>query len=216
MEKEQDKTYGAADLRFQDSQPRIHPTARLHNSRLGRYADIGERVILRETSVGDFSYFERHSEAIYADIGRFCSIAANTRINALEHPMERPSTHKFTYRPNEYFRYLPLDAGFRQRRRARRVTVGHDVWLGHGAVIMPGVSIGHGAVIGANAVVTADIHPYVIAAGAPAAKIRLRFDEASIEALLGMQWWDWDHDRLYRALPDMQSLDIRSFIDKWR
>lgn len=216
MKKDHEKVDTAIDLRFQDSEPRVHSTARLGNTKLGRYAEIGERVILRDVTVDDFSYFERHAEAIYADIGRFCSIAANVRINALEHPMERPSTHKFTYRPNEYFRYLPLDSCFREKRRAKRVTVGHDVWIGHGAVIMPGLTIGHGAVIGANAVVTADVAPYMIVGGVPAAKIRMRFDEAVIADLLAMQWWDWDHDRLYRALPDMQTLDIHNFIARWR
>lgn len=91
---------------------------------------------------------------IYANIGKFCSIAANVRINALEHPMERLTTHKVSYRPNEYFRYLGVDGDFRAKRQAKRVTIGNDVWIGHGAVITPGVTIGHGAVIGANAVVT--------------------------------------------------------------
>ncbi|TGV76425.1 antibiotic acetyltransferase, partial [Mesorhizobium sp. M00.F.Ca.ET.149.01.1.1] len=62
------------NLVLKDSEPRIHPTAELKACKLGRYASIGERVILREVSVGDFSYFERHSEAIYTTIGKFCSI----------------------------------------------------------------------------------------------------------------------------------------------
>src|SRR3954467_12562522 len=143
-----------ADLRFTDPEPRIHPTAELKSCRLGRYAAIGERVILREVSVGDYSYFERHAEAIYATIGKFCSIAANSRINALEHPLERLTMHKVSYRPNEYFRYLGVDHAFRSRRREKRGRIGHDVWIGHGAVILPGLSIANGAVVGANAVVT--------------------------------------------------------------
>ena len=67
--------------RPKDDEPRIHPTADLKNCRLGRSAEVKERVILRDVSLGDFSYIERHAEAMYADIGKFCSIAANTRIN---------------------------------------------------------------------------------------------------------------------------------------
>ncbi|ECE6962050.1 antibiotic acetyltransferase, partial [Salmonella enterica subsp. enterica] len=93
------------DLRFQNPEPRIHPTAQLKGVKLGRFAEVSERVILRDVTMGDFSYIERHSEGIYADIGRFCSIASNVRINALEHPMERLTTHKVSYRPNEFFRY---------------------------------------------------------------------------------------------------------------
>ncbi|GAA4662825.1 DapH/DapD/GlmU-related protein [Bartonella pachyuromydis] len=204
------------DLRFYEGEPRIHTTARLHGCKLGRYVEINERVVLRDVTVGDFSYFERNSEAIYSEIGRFCSIASYVRMNALEHPVERLSTHKITYRPNEYFRYMPLDCSFRERRRAKRVIIGHDVWIGHGAVIMPGITIGHGAIIGANAVITKDIFPYMIVAGVPAKLLRMRFSEGIIQALLEMAWWNWSLDKIYNALPDMQSLTIEAFIDKWK
>lgn len=204
-----------ADQRFSDPQPRIHPTAELKSCRLGRYSAIGERVVLREVSVGDYTYFERHAEAIYTEIGKFCSIAANSRINALEHPLERLTTHKLTYRPNEYFRYLGVDDQFRERRRAKRVTIGHDVWIGHGGVVMPGVSIGNGAVVGANAVVTRDVEPYWIVAGSPARVLRSRFEPAIAERIERLAWWDWPAERLFEAVPDMQRLAITDFLDRW-
>lgn len=205
----------ADDLRFTDPEPRIHPTAELKSCRLGRYAAIGERVILREVTVGDFTYFERHAEAIYTAFGKFCSIAANSRINALEHPLERATTHKVSYRPNEYFRYLGVDTGFLERRRAKKVTIGNDVWIGHGAVVMPGVKIGDGAVVGANAVVTRDVAPYQVVAGVPARPLRPRFDATVAERLLRMAWWDWPVETLFEAIPDMQALSIEAFLDKW-
>ena len=204
-----------ADQRFSDPQPRIHPTAELKSCRLGRYSAIGERVVLREVSVGDYTYFDRHAEAIYTEIGKFCSIAANSRINALEHPLERLTTHKLTYRPNEYFRYLGVDDQFRERRRAKRVTIGHDVWIGHGGVVMPGVSIGNGAVVGANAVVTRDVEPYWIVAGSPARVLRPRFEPAIAERIERLAWWDWPAERLFEAVPDMQRLAITDFLDRW-
>jgi phosphonate metabolism protein (transferase hexapeptide repeat family) len=205
----------AEDLRFTDDEPRIHPTAELKGCRLGRHVSVAERVILREVTVGDFSYFERHAEGIYAAIGKFCSIAANTRINALEHPLERVTTHKLTYRPNEYFRYLGVDQAFRGRRQAKAVTIGHDVWIGHGAVILPGVAIGNGAVVGANAVVTKDVAPYTIVAGSPARALRPRFAADIAARLEALAWWDWPRERLFEAVPDMQALEIEEFLDKW-
>lgn len=204
-----------ADLRFTDPQPRIHPTAELKSCRLGRYAAIGERVILREVTVGDYSYFERHAEAIYTTIGKFCSIAANTRINALEHPIERLTQHKISYRPNEYFRYLGVDEDFRKRRQAKRVTLGHDVWVGHGAVVMPGVSIGNGAVVGANAVVTSNVPAFAVVAGSPARVLRPRFPEEIAARIEALAWWDWPEERLFQAIPDMQHLAIEQFLDRW-
>jgi phosphonate metabolism protein (transferase hexapeptide repeat family) len=204
-----------SDFLAGDPQPRIHTTAELKQSRLGRHVTIGERCILREVTVGDFSYFERHGEAIYATIGKFCSIAASVRINALEHPMGRVTTHKVTYRPNEYFKFLGVDQGWREHRRGKAVSIGHDVWIGHGAVILPGVTIGTGAVIGANAVVRRDVEPYAIVGGVPAKPIRQRFSDTVIARLLDLQWWDWPEDKLYRAIPDMQSLEIEAFLQKW-
>ena len=204
------------DLRFTDPAPRIHSTAELKSCRLGRYSAVGERVILREVTVGDFSYFERHAEAIYTAIGKFCSIAANTRINALDHPLDRATTHKVSYRPNEYFRYLGVDAGYREKRQSRAVTIGNDVWIGHGAVVRPGVKIGNGAVVGANAVVTHDVGAYEIVAGVPAKTIRMRFAPPIAEALQAMAWWDWPLETLFEAIPDMQAMEIERFIDKWK
>lgn len=198
-----------------DSEPRIHTTAELKSCKLGRHVAIGERVVLREVTVGDYSYFERHGEAIYTRIGKFCSIAANVRINALEHPMERVTTHKVTYRPNEYFKFLGLDQEFRARRRGRPVTIGNDVWIGHGAVVMPGVTIGDGAAVGANAVVTRDVAPYEIVAGVPARPLRMRFAPEIATRLVALAWWDWPADRLAEAIPDMQALSIEDFLDRW-
>ncbi len=196
-------------------EPCIHTTAQCKNSRVGKYCEIGERVILREVVVGDFTYFERHGEAIYAQLGKFCSVAANVRINALEHPIERLTMHKVTYRPNEYFRFQGLDQEFRERRRARKVIIGHDVWIGHGAVILPGVTIGTGAVIGANAVVRRDVLPFQIVAGVPAKPIRFRFEEPLRERILASSWWDWPVEKIAEAIPDMQQMGIKTFLEKW-
>ena len=204
-----------ADLRFKNEELRIHPTVELKGCRLGGHVSVGERVVLREVTVGDYSYFERHVEAIYTTIGKFCSIAANSRINALEHPVERLTTHKVSYRPNEYFRYLGVDGDFRERRRGKPVTIGHDVWIGHGAVIMPGVVIGNGAVVGANAVVTRDVAPFEIFAGVPAKLLKLRFPAEIAARIEAMAWWNWPSERLFEAIPDMQSLPIEDFLDIW-
>jgi len=201
--------------RFLDPAPRIHSTAQTKGCRLGRYSAVGERTILRDVTLGAFSYFERQAEAIYADIGKFCSIAANTRINALEHPIHRVTSHKLSYRPNEYFRHQGIDQDFKGYRSGRRVTIGHDAWIGHGAVVMPGVTIGTGAVVGANAVVTRDVEPYSIVAGVPARKLRDRFPRNIAEGLMRLAFWDWDEDRIFDAIPDIQALDAEAFLKKW-
>ncbi|MBL8893124.1 MAG: antibiotic acetyltransferase, partial [Rhizobiales bacterium] len=134
---------------------------------------------------------------------------------ALEHPIERVSQHKITYRPNEYFLNAKLDSAFREQRRAHRVTIGHDVWVGHGAIIMPGIEIGHGAVVAAGAVVTHDVEPYAIVAGVPARFLKWRFEPDISTRIISLGWWDWEHDRLAMAIDDMRLLGPLDFLAKY-
>lgn len=64
----------------------------------------------------------------------------------------------------------PLDAATRASgiEAARPITIGRRVWIGGGAIVMPGVTIGDDAVIGAGSVVTRDVPPGAIAVGNPA------------------------------------------------
>ncbi|MDB4196979.1 hypothetical protein N9777_01670 [Ascidiaceihabitans sp.] len=57
------------------------------------------------------------------------------------------------------------------------IMVEDDVWLGHGAVILKGITIGHGAVVAAGAVVNKDVLPYNIVGGIPAKVLGTRLTE---------------------------------------
>ena len=74
----------------------------------------------------------------------------------------------------------PFDAAQRRTQEfGKPVDIGADVWVGGGAVILPGVRIGDGAVIGAGSVVTRDVPAGMLAAGNPCRVIRAARDPAA-------------------------------------
>lgn len=82
--------------------------------------------------------------------------------------------------------------------KERPIEIGHNVWIGDKANILPGVSVGHGAVIAAGATVTSDVEPFAIYGGVPAKLIKFRFNPLIVEQLLQIRWWAWDEEKLAR------------------
>jgi len=194
-------------------QPTLAESAVVHDCRFGRYTEVGEQVHMSDSVLDDYSYLSRGCDVMSAEIGKFSNIAAMVRINPGFHPLERPTLHHFTYRLSRYGLADADDATFFEWRRRQRVRIGHDSWIGHAAVIMPGVRIGHGAVVGSNSVVTRDVPDYAIVAGAPARLLRMRFPPAIAQALLATAWWDWEHQTLLQRLPDFS--DLRRFLQRY-
>ena len=141
-------------------------------------------------------------------IGKFCSLACGVRflMNGGNHNMDSLSTYTF---PVCYAEWGLTTAEITTAWQNRGdIAVGNDVWLGYESVIMAGVTIGDGAIIGTRAVVTRDVPPYTIVGGVPAKPIRKRFDDATIERLLALRWWDWPVERIKAALPFLRGGDL--------
>jgi hypothetical protein len=62
-------------------EPTIDPSAKLHDTQLGAYCEVGARTILQEVAMDDYSYVVNDAQITYTTIGKFC-FAAMTRINA--------------------------------------------------------------------------------------------------------------------------------------
>ena len=197
------------------AEPEIDPEAGVVDCALGRWTRIGARTTLQEVVFGDYSYIVSDSSAAHAQIGKFCSIARDVRINPGNHPTWRAAQHHFSYRAVSYDLGDVDDAEFFEWRRSDAVTLGHDVWVGHGATILAGVNIGTGAVIGAGAVVSKDVPPYAVVVGVPARVIKYRFEPDLQDKLIALAWWDWEHDRLAAALQDFRELDAAGFVAKY-
>ena len=195
--------------------PLVDETASVQGGRLGIYTEVGARTKFLDVELGDYSYVMNDSDVAYARVGKFCSIAAMTRINPGNHPMHRASQSHFTYRTGAYFPGGRDEDAFFAWRRGHPVVIGHDVWIGHGAIVLPGRTIGTGAVVAAGAVVTGNVLPYAIVAGNPARPVRQRFPDDIAARMQRLAWWDWEHERLHAALADFRALSAAAFLDKY-
>ena len=136
---------------------------------VGGFSWIQPRVTLVHTSrlsVGN--YFGVNSGTYINAIGGITMgnhvlIGSNVTISSGRHPIE--GTHPPVFARET----IPLS-----------ITIEDDVWIGAGAVIMPGVRLRRGTVVGANAVVTKDTNEYAVVVGAPARTIKTRTNTESI------------------------------------
>ena len=180
----------------------------------GPNVEVGEYTIYNDF-VHDPRDFERNNVLYHypvngdrLKIGKFCSIACGAKFlfNSANHALGSLSTYTFPIFYEEW--------GLDRRSVADAwdnkvdIVVGNDVWIGSEAVSLSGVTIGDGAVIGARAVVTKDVPPYTIMGGVPARPIRRRFDEATVETLLRLRWWDWPKEKIARNLVAIQRGEI--------
>ncbi|MEH3117909.1 MAG: CatB-related O-acetyltransferase [Methylorubrum populi] len=167
-----------------------------------------EKLVRRwKFSIGAYSYgrpkvrFPESGSRL--TIGRYCSIADKVEILlGGDHRLDWVSTYPFAAMAG-----LWPGADAPQDYHASRgdVSIGHDVWLGSGCMILSGVTVGHGAVVAARAVVTRDVPPYAVVAGNPARIVHRRFDEATTAALVETAWWDFSHETVTRWVPLLQS-----------
>ena len=201
--------------RLSATEPLVHAGCSLINSTFGAWVEIGADTRVANSHFGDYSYCDRICDIANAEIGKFANIASSVRIGATDHPMEKASLHHFLYRSASYWEDAEDDADWFQHRKSRRAVIGHDTWIGHGALIKPEVTIGHGAVVASGAVVTKDVAPYTIVGGNTAKLIRRRYPEQVADRMMALSWWDWDHAVLRERLVDFRSLKAEEFLEKY-
>lgn len=162
--------------------------------------EIGKR------SYGSLEIIHYNPETRF-EMGNYCSLGANVRvILGGEHRVDWVTTYPFNIL-NPQFNSItghPHSKG--------DVSVGNDVWIGRDAMILSGVTVGDGAVIAAGSVVVKDVPSYGIVGGNPARLLRMRFDEQQVAALEVIRWWEWEEDRVGRAVPLLQSEKVSEFI----
>jgi len=149
-------------------------------------------------------------------IGKYCSIGHGVIL--VVHPGHILPKENRNYRVSTYPMARVGKHGWRKSyylpERRNFVIIGNDVWIGANAIILPGVTIGDGAIIGAGAVVTHDVLPYAIAAGAPARILKYRYSQDRIQKLLKIAWWNWSEEKIVANM-DYFYGKVDDFIEKF-
>jgi hypothetical protein len=205
-------SHGGERVRTLSPDPTLHDPVQITDSWLGEWTEVREHARLHESEIGDYTYLMERVQLDYATVGKFGNVASDVRLGPTNHPIDRPTAHHFTYRAELYDLGEGDDDVFAWR-ADQPVEVGHDVWFGHGAVVLPGVTVGNGAVVAAGAVVTEDVPPYTVVAGVPAEPIRRRFPDDVAARLEATEWWHWDHETLSNRLDDFR--DLGTFLQKY-
>ena len=200
-----DAAEGVRDTYMQEHWFAKHVLARLYSPRHRKLRSVVEYLIRKlegnnwysvtmrklykrhfDIEVGDYSadcfnlgYIKRGMR-----IGRYCSFDRTARFETANHPTSTVGSSGIFYQPGCGF-----SDGFEIPRNV--IEIGHDVHIGHNAVIVyPCKSIGTGAIIGTSTVVDFDVPPYAVVAGTPARIVRYRFSREKVEALMASRWWE--------------------------
>lgn len=167
--------------------------------------DIDSYIVGAEIQSGiNFNY----AEGVHCiQIGKYCALAEKiTFLINLNHDYKSV----FQGSPS-----LLQEARPSRLKRKGSVLIQNDVWVGHGATIISGITIHNGAIIGAESVVTKDVPAYAIVAGNPAKIIGYRFPEEQREAFNEIGWWNWDQETIKARREDFFQ-PVETFIEKWQ
>lgn len=134
-------------------------------------------------------------------IGKYCQLGADVALHATNHPI----SYMTTYINDNLFQ-----GELKQFKAENTITIGNDIWIGHGVIVVGNVNIGNGAILAAGSVITKDVAPYAIVAGVPAKEIRKRFSNPIINEIEALQWWDKSEEELEKVKP----LFFKDFTNK--
>ncbi|WP_126968694.1 sugar O-acetyltransferase [Xanthomonas arboricola] len=160
----------AADWMARYNASAAQPPAQRHALLVERLAEVGEGAVIRTPFHCDYGYNIRLGSGVFLNfdcvildvcevsIGEGTQVGPAVQFYAADHPRDAAG------------RASGLEFG-------RPIRIGRNVWIGGGAIILPGVSIGDDAVIGAGAVVTRDVPAGATALGNPA-RVRASRDAA--------------------------------------
>jgi len=162
--------YDASDPELVDARARARQLLARYNTSGDRgalaalFARLADDAILEQPFHCDYGFNISVGARFYANVN--CVFLDCARIEIGDQVLLGPGVHLYTATH-------PLDSRARRRglELAKPISIGDDVWLGGGAIVLPGVTIGARAVVSAGSVVTRDVPPDQTVAGNPARPI---------------------------------------------
>ncbi len=161
--------------------------------------------------IGRYTYaagpVNRNNMPCPVQIGAYCSIAAGLEFNVGGgHHLDCGSTYPF----DALSYWGEANKPLYPHHKGLAVIIGNDVWIGLNVAIMHNSPIGDGAVIGAYSVVREAVRPYAIVIGNPAVEVGRRFDDATVEKLLALKWWDWPEEKVRKNMHLITGNDLEA------
>lgn len=151
--------------------------------------------------VGKFTWgFRELRDDVIKSIGAYSSIAAGQRVIINGHKSDYVTTWNSEL---DYRKDLPIK---------RSTTIGNDVWIGAGCILLNNITIGDGAIIGAGSIITKDVPPYAVVVGANRL-VKYRFPDEIIQKLLQIKWWEWEDEKI-RSCYKLFENPV-AFVDKY-
>ena len=162
-------------IKRQQNAPQIWRQRNLHNQTVIRNFFDLDKVRVGQATYGPLNIQEWGHSDEQLTIGHYVSISEGvTFLLGGNHPYQGITTFPVK---------VKVLGHEKEAQTKGPILVGDDVWLGHNAMVMSGVTIGQGAVIAAGSVVTKDVPPYAIVGGNPARVIKYRFPDLIIQKL---------------------------------
>lgn len=182
-----------------------------NKSVIDKRAIIYRKCQIVNSKIGAYSYIAPGASIVFANIGKFCSIAQNVSIGLGKHEMNTISTSPifFSIKNATGYKWTTKNS-FEEY---NLVNIGNDVWIGMNALIKGGIIIGDGAVVAAGAIVTKDVPPYAVVAGIPAKVIKYRFPVVTITKLMEVKWWNLPDEVLKEHINIFQVPNFESSLN---
>lgn len=165
------------------------PKFKLTRNRIDLTDSIEKNTLLRSSTLGKYVYIGPGTDVLWTDVGNYSCIAGEVGIGGMDHAYREACSISPLLNPHCHINH--------------RTKIGHDVWIGFGAILLQGINVGDGAIIGAGSVVTKDVPENTIVLGSPARFYKKRFPEDVWINIQNSNYWNYPPKEAKKILDNL-------------